>query len=378
MVRKGLKKYLLNPSIGLSAPILYILTFLASKDIGLSLLVSIIFSVLSDVIIRYYTKTNVCGLTFLLVLGAFIPTTLVWFIFNKSFFPDIFYIVLFEIIFVTLLTIAKLSKTYISIFFGRKQNSIKKVFLGEFFDVARLAQYALTLHLFIILIYRMVEVNSEYNGNMSFFIHFLLSLIFLFAIIVLEEVKTMKTVDQLRKEEWLPIVSESGEVTGRIARSVSYTMKNRFMHPVVRVALIHEGKIYLQKRPDNSTFASGTYDHPFEKYMLFDHEIDTTVKNTISRAIGLNSGLTYNFLLKYVYENEDTKRLIFLYVSRIQDNTQLTKISQLKGKFWTTKQIDESFVDDELFSECFQLEYEYIKNTVLLSDMIAKEIQEQP
>ena len=376
MVRKGLKKYLINPSLGFSAAVLFLLIYLTFKDVGLSLMISILYSVLADVLLRVFTKTKICGLMFILALAAFVPTLIVWLILDTSPLPDIFYIILSEILFVFFLSLARLSKTYISAFIGKKQDTIEKVFLGEFFDIARLAQYSLCVHLFIVLLYRLAYLNYEYSGLLNMFFYFLIPIIALVSIIIYEEVKTKRTVSQLRQEEWLPIVGESGEVIGRIARSVSYTMKNKFMHPVVRVALVHDGKIYLQKRPEDSSFASGTFDHPFEKYMLFDHQIDTTVKNTIARAVGIDNDLSYNFLLKYVYENENTKRLIFLYVCRVQNDEQLSKIDQLKGKFWSTRQIDESFVDDELFSECFQLEYEYIKNTVLLADMIAKEMNE--
>lgn len=373
MITKGIKKYLANPSIGLTASILYILLYVFTKDIGLSLIISILFTGISDIFLRYYTKTKICGLMFILTLAALIITLVAWAILRYTFIPDITYILLFEILMVCLLSLARLSKTYIGIYLGRQESIVQKAFLGEFFDVAHITQYALTLHIFVVLIYRLIRVNYGFNDVLNIFFYMIIPVLILLVIVIYEEWRTKRIVSQLRQEEWLPIVNESGEVTGRIARSVSKTMKNKFMHPVVRVALIHNGEIYLQKRTEADSLDPSKYDHPFEKFMLFSHEINIAVRNSISRSLGMQE-LPFNFLLKYVFENDNTKRLIFLFVARVETEDQLDSLSLLNGKFWTTKQIDESFADEDLFSECFQLEYEYLKNTVIQADLIKKEL----
>lgn len=241
----------------------------------------------------------------------------------------------------------------------------------SFFEIAKLSQYGLTVHLFTILIYQFIRPAEILETPSDLFLYIIMPCLILTFVIVYEQVKTRNIVKHLRREEWLPIVSESGEVTGRIAKSVSLKMKNRFLHPVVRVALVHNGEIYLQKRKDNDMLDPSTYDHPFEKYMLFNHEINIAVRNSIMNALDMQE-LPFSFLLKYVYENESTKRLIFLFVSRAETEEQIKSLSLLKGKFWTMKQIEESFNDKEVFSECFQLEYEYLKNTVLQPEILKK------
>jgi hypothetical protein len=176
--------------------------------------------------------------------------------------------------------------------------------------------------------------------------------------------KTLNIVKLLQKEEWLPIVNESGEVTGRIAKSVSVRMKNTLLHPVIRVVLVSDGKLYLQKKAEDDILDPNTYDHPFEKYMLYGHEINTAIRNSIVKSLNKEE-LSFNYLLKYIYENENSKRLILLYVSHIENEQQLNSLNSLSGKFWTMQEIEESFNDDGVFSECFQLEYEYLKNTII-------------
>lgn len=302
-------------------------------------------------------------------------TFLVWALLKNTFIPDIFYLLFFEMLMVCTLIVARLSKVYIRLYIGSKPSAIQKAFFDEFFEIAKLTESVFTFHLFTVLLYRLIRINYKLSPFLDIFVYFLIPLIFLVIIVIYQEFKIKSIVDQLRKEEWLPIVSESGEVTGRIAKSVSLQVKGKFLHPVVRVALIHDGHIYLQKREENDIIAPGTYDYPFEKYMLFNNDINTAAKNCISNLIGEHD-FKLNYLLKYVYEHENSKRLIFLFFIRPQTPEQLQSFEQLNGKFWSTKQIEENFVDEGFFCECFELEYEYLKNTVLQADELIKNTQE--
>lgn len=373
MISKGAKKYLVNPSLGLLASILYIVLFTTTGNIGYSLIISVLFSGAFDIILRFYTKANACGLMFILNFISLFFTLILWYILHKTAIPALMYLVFFEITFVCLLFVTRLGKAYINMYLGKKQSIIQKTYLGEFFDIAKLTQYGLTCHLFILILYQLSRINLESSPLADTIFYSIIPIAILAAIIIYEEIKTRNIVKQLRKEEWLPIVNESGEVTGRIAKSVSSQMKKRFMHPMVRIALIHNGEVYVQKRGNNSSIDPSAYDHPFEKLMLFNHEINISVRNSISRSLNMQE-LPFNFLLKYVFENQDVKRLVFLFVSRIENEEQLKSISLLDGKFWTTKQIEDSLTEDNIFSECFQLEYEYLKNTVIQADILKREV----
>jgi len=172
---------------------------------------------------------------------------------------------------------------------------------------------------------------------------------------------------RLKKEEWLPIVTENGDVIGKIAKSVSMKMKNKHLHPLVRIALVSHNKIYLQERATNRVLDPGKLDYPFEKYVLFGHEIPEAVKNVVRKVMGNKTCSPPQFILKYTFENENTKRLILLFVIKIENEDMITRNENMHGKFWTIKQIEESF-KDEIFSENFELEYEYLKNKILLGD----------
>ncbi len=255
-------------------------------------------------------------------------------------------------------------------------NVVQRAFTDDFFHIASFTQYFFTLHIFIVLLFKFMKDNEILSVQHDSYFYIGIPVIGILALIIYENIKLRTIVGKLRNEDWLPIVNEKGEVTGKIAKSVTIQMKNRFMHPVIRIALVCNGKIYLQERSLDNILDAGILDCPFEKYMVFNEEVDAAVKDCIVSTVGKE--LPARFLLKYSFENETTKRLIFLYSSIINNEIEIEALDGLNGKFWTTKQIEEDFGDDTKFSECFQMEYEYLKNTVLAASNYLKEVTGNP
>ena len=77
-----------------------------------------------------------------------------------------------------------------------------------------------------------------------------------------------------------------------------------------------------------------------------------------------------------MFENEDTKRLVFLYVSDIEDEELFDSLRLEGGKLWTEAQIEDN-LGTMLFSECFEMEYEYLKNTILLAHRFRTKMSEK-
>lgn len=278
-----------------------------------------------------------------------------------------------EIMFVLALITVRLSRRRIVRKLGRTSNLILKNYLQESFRVTFQSQYALSIHLFLVLLLFLFDgsIDTAEQG-----IYILLSVqIPLLVIIMLEVIRLLILRKKMVEEEWLPVVSERGEVMGRVAKSISKGLKNKFMHPVVRVALIYQGSLYLQERDADRLLNPGALDHPFEKYMEFNEDIDNTVRQSITNECS-SSELPLRFLLKYTFENDITKRLIFLYVSQIEDEALFNSLKLKAGKLWTEAQITDN-LNSNLFSECFELEFEYLMNTVLLVHRLKNKSREE-
>ena len=282
--------------------------------------------------------------------------------------PDLhpqFSFILAEIVLVFSLMIFRLSrKTMIRKLYKRRQAE-SKYYLYESFQIAFQAQYALTFHLLVILGFRIFFILRFPILDIMLVLN--MFQIIIAAIIILQAMRFKMLDKRLKNEEWLPVVSEQGHVQGKVAKSVSQNMKNKFLHPLVRIALIHDGKLYLKERDASRLLDPGKLDYPFEKYMEYNHNLDVAIKNMVKKEINTEQ-LPVRFLLKYVFENENTKRLIFLYVSLITSEHDFYQLNLQGGKLWTPKQIEDN-IGSGIFSESFELEFEYLKNTVLMFNL---------
>lgn len=368
MLNKGLRKYVSNPSIGLLPFVVYIVGYAIFNSPLLNIVTALVFAIIGEVAIRYFFKSRVFSAPFYIAVIA-LSLTLLFYLLTSStemYLRATTYLLFCEIITVSLFMLLRVSRTYITVLFFRRKSLVEKSVLKDFLQTASVVQYLLVAHLFLILMDRQLRLvcPSYYFPEDILFVAIPLCVLLGFFVMQMFNVRKMSL--KLNKEEWLPIVTEDGVVTGRIAKSISMTMKNRFLHPIVRVALISNGKVFLQERPVEDLLSPRKLDYPFEKYMLFRHEINLAARNSISAMMGYPVDLSLRFLMKYVFENDNTKRLIFLFVAEVKDEDKICRTDKMNGKFWSVKQVEECFAD-EIFSECFELEFEYLKNMVLLA-----------
>ncbi len=363
MLSKGIRKHVSNPVLGLLPFIIFVVLCMVGIKEGYALIAGFSLAVFGEILIRRYYKSRGFSTAFYISAISLGLTFLIWLFTNRYVNMPYAYVIICEVLIVTLFMLLRLSRTYISSHFFRQKSPVQKVLMNEFYESAGLIQYGLTLHIFGILLYRQFITSSD-TANILEILLPVVPLMIILSVGFSQFYKISNLASKLRQEQWLPIVTEKGEVTGKIAKNVSFNMKNKFLHPVVRVALISNSKVYLQDRPLDDILSPGKLDYPFEKYMLFNHEINLAARNSIRQMIGTESEFSIKFLLKYVFENDDTKRLIFLFIANVDDENQIKREGKMKGKFWTIKQLEEGFAD-EIFGECFELEFEYLKNMVL-------------
>lgn len=351
----GIQRYVRNPSFGLLPLLLFCFIQLAN-DARIAVIVALCLSICGSFIVKKYSRLiyeiSVISFSIVLLFAYFITPSLD----NFSIF------ILVEIVFVLSLTCMRLARVKILLRLARSDAPYVKNYLAESFRVAFQTQYGLSIHLLLILSFFIFDEEWIYKFNL-FPIKWM-AIVILLLILLFETIRLRILNKKLFKEEWLPVVTEKGDVMGRVAKSVTKDMKNKFMHPVVRVALVYNGKIYLRKRESSRLLNPGLLDYPFEKYMQYDHDIDEAVHNAVKKECGTDD-IPLRFLLKYIFENDTTKRLIFLYVAVIENEKQFNELHLEGGKLWTDTQINDN-MGTNIFSECFELEFEYLKNTVLL------------
>lgn len=351
-----IQKILRNPAVGL-IPFFIFSILILYVDSRLATGVALVLSVSGYVAVKKYSR---------LIYEMSIISFAIASVFSFSIFPQLpvynqFLIV--EIIFLLSLIVMRLSRAKIVTRVAKGRNLMLKNYLKESFRVAFHTQYGFSIHLLLILAIYLFEASDIHFVNSRGMV--VVGQIIVALIIFLETTRLYILDKKLYQEVWLPVVTEQGDVTGKVAKSITKDMKNKFMHPVVRLALIYKGSIYLQERDQERLLNPGRIDYPFEKYMEYNDKVEESLQNSIRKeCYGVDIPL--RFLLKYTFENEVTKRLVLLYVSVIEDEKTYNCLHLEGGKLWTPAQIEDN-MGTEIFAECFELEYEYLKNTVLLA-----------
>ena len=59
-------------------------------------------------------------------------------------------------------------------------------------------------------------------------------------------------------------------------------------------------------------------------------------------------------------------RIILLCVLNVKNENDMERIANLKGWFWSNSHIEDN-LNHHIFSDCFEQEFEFLKNTVLLA-----------
>lgn len=275
-----------------------------------------------------------------------------------------------EVLLVVVLSIVGFTKrTVLQRIRNSKHPSYKRTLLrttlNEFYFVSQLIQNAYTVHLFIILLYSILPDEMQ-SRNAEQFIYRQLGVIIGVLIIIYEQVRLSMMRGSLRKEMWIPVLNDAGKVIGCMARSVSRALPKKYYHPVVRVAVIYNGMLYLVKRRKDEFVFAEVLDYPFRKYVLFRHSIENTMKEAIG-DLSNDKSITPRFLIRYTFENEKVKHLVSLYVVCLRTEEQLQVCKSRNGKLWTGRQIEEN-MNSGIFSGYFEKEFPYLQNTILFAE----------
>lgn len=257
------------------------------------------------------------------------------------------------------------------------KRTLLRTSLNEYYFVVQLTQGIYTLYLFAVLFYTTFPDTMQ-DARLEHFLYRELNIIIGVLIIIYEQIRLTMMHGSLKKEMWLPVLSEEGKVIGCIARSVSRSLPKKYYHPIIRVAVVYDGKLYLTKRGRFAYTSADTYDLPFERYVLFRHTLENTVKEALGE-LAQHEEFNPRFLVRYLYEDQKVKHQVSLYVITLQTEEQFNFLKKRSGKLWTQKQIEENLNSSHVFSGYFEKEFPYLQKTILFAESFtANQPEEEP
>ncbi len=138
--------------------------------------------------------------------------------------------------------------------------------------------------------------------------------------------------------EIFPIVDADGTVIGSATRGECHN-GSKLLHPVVHLHLFDEqGRLYLQQRPLWKDIQPGKWDTAVGGHIDFGEEVDVALRREAREELGV-VGFEPRFLLKYLFESEREKELVYvfstIYMGEVRPSDELDG-----GRFWSLSEIE--------------------------------------
>ncbi len=165
----------------------------------------------------------------------------------------------------------------------------------------------------------------------------------------------------------IPVLDEKGEVVGQKFDFEAIYYNNKYINPVIRFAIISDGKLFLSRRSEKLCFNPCKIDLPIEIYLRYDESLQEGVNRIMNKVFPEEPTIDPRFSIKYRFKTKDTNRLIYLYIIHVEDEFLLCSPTFQDGKLWTIKQI-ETNLEKNFFGECFEKEYEQLKDALLIDE----------
>lgn len=269
---------------------------------------------------------------------------------------DILFILLMIIILANEKKVQKLAATAINKHMPMTNN------LDELFRVSRI--FLITSAIFTTLLftfsYSFSSLENTYISIIKYVYAGVFALLFLYEIIRVYLIRR-----RLLKEDWVPILSENGEVIGSEQYFSNFFGEKKYMHPVVRMHIVDKGKLLLQKYSCDNPHAPSMWDVAVSNHVRVGETIEQSLHRTV-KMMYTNEPKNIVFLSNYSKESQYEFEYIFLFVGCDASDMQLQNASHIQTKWWTVQQINEE-LNSGIFTEEFVQEYHLLERSGLIS-----------
>lgn len=152
---------------------------------------------------------------------------------------------------------------------------------------------------------------------------------------------------KMKKEEWLPIVDEKGEVTGQAPRSICHS-GSKLLHPVVHLDITNDRhELFLQKRSMKKDLLPGMWDTAVGGHIGVNEKVEDALKREASEELGITD-FEARFLGNYVWESPRERELVFSFLCTRYNHIHIDNDEVDEGRFWTLQELAEGMEKNKL------------------------------
>jgi isopentenyldiphosphate isomerase/intracellular septation protein A len=231
--------------------------------------------------------------------------------------------------------------------------------IAQFNKSTKILFYIFSFHT-ILVIYSAFFMSKEAWAFISTILFYLLfGAYFLF-----ELIKIKLNNRKYKKEEWLPLVNEIGNITGQAPRSVVHKNKD-LLHPVVHLHVLNSRKqLYLQKRPLTKLVQPGKWDTAVGGHVAVNETIENALKREAEEELGINS-YDAKLACRYIWKTDIESELVFLFYTFFENGIKVNADEVDEGRFWNISEIN-SHLNDGSLTPNFEFEFNLLKKISLI------------
>lgn len=165
-------------------------------------------------------------------------------------------------------------------------------------------------------------------------------------------------------EEWVPLVNEKGEITGKAPRNQVHN-GSKLLHPVVHMHVINRNKaILLQKRPISKQIQPGKWDTAVGGHISAGETLEEALKKEAFEELSLHN-FSAKMLRIYKWETEIEAELVYLFTTFDYKNFKVQTDEVEEVRFWTKSQI-ENQLGKGVFTPGFETEFIWLKELKII------------
>ena len=234
--------------------------------------------------------------------------------------------------------------------------------IDEFFKVAKSLIFICSIHILLYLSFNVYNYYTPIQNKES--IELSIKIIYTVVVtlfVLYETIRVHFIRQQLFQEEWWPIVNREGGVIGSVEKNASISAQQKYMHPVVRIAILSGNKLLLRKRSRKDEFFSDVWDITVSEHMRYGETIDSCVKRTLEEAIEYKDHKKAEYKFSYTAVSKSDNEVMFFFVVQLpkEQDFQLAEEYGESLKWWTIQQIDDN-LGLGIFADPFMREYPYL------------------
>ncbi len=365
MDQKHTLSYVFNMSLGLTPAIIAIIlcSFMSDRT---AIYISSVFGIVYSFYIYTLRSRRIPNLILYITTGILLLLSLITLLpvsenLHKDFFP-----ITLETCILLQLLLFYIFRNKIAGFFHDKWNAGKRRMSQSIESAVVSARVALVLGVvhFAVIILAIVFGSHPLKGD-TFYIIFYIMPAFIFAsCIVFNHIGIHFFNKVVRQNIILPVVNTKGNVIGKSVAAEAVEYKNTLINPVVRVAIISNGMLFLCSRSQTRILDKGKIDVPLERYLRYGESLESCacqlVESTFPRA---KEALEPVFSIVYHFKNDITNRLNYLFILDVKDDIILCDPKFENGKLWTVTQIEQN-LEKDFFGTCLEDEFEHLKMVI--------------